>query len=485
MSDEEIRKQLDVKRLKYLDENREIIMSDAEIQESLNSTHEKLVRDKISKSINAQTKPTIPNRKSNDPIAIQDVINLFNMFEMYNTEKYKGGNPLPPDDERQKRNWENQTLSPTRRTILIEIPDGSIIQSQSYSKLKVEGITAEQRVENKKIYAAKHSEKNYGRKALNEVEAIAISLLIKLINEYNTNYIFSTVFDGLKADLMIRNNEWPINEWVAIQMKSANIKFGKPTRYTIKDGKYDNIYCICIGLLYYDENIKPKDCNDTTNIAKIFEIFDVGKACAINTSPGLKSHKPTNRLYMLHERIEKKEDERRIFIENMLSNIEKFPKFTKEHILFDIGFNCMNSSKTKITEMKGIETIYKLLERYGMSLTAPNRQNETVDYVIEYNKKRICVSQKTASIVKRTTGRGFDLSVAPNSQFVDIIIAICPATYNKISLINSEIYSDKSKRFFGWSERSMEKKGVREFDISTEKGAMDFIKALFPEYVEI
>jgi hypothetical protein len=494
---EEKRNQLEERWLTSLHENLEIILPEEEIRKILNEKYERWVYDKKRDLHNSQNRPMVEKRNRSDLVTIQDVIDIFNLYEYYRKEDYKGGKPLPFDDKRQIHHWENQLWtksrlarpdkkSPSERTILIEMPDGSIKNSPCYNNFRRSCVSADQEIQNKQLCAEKQKEINTGHKLRNEIEAIAISLLIKLINEYNHNYIFSTVFDGLKADLMIRNIQWTPNQWVAIQIKSANINFGRQTRYTIKAGEYENIYCICIGLLYYDENIEPDSCDDTKNTAKIFEILDMGEARAIYTIPGLKSYKPINRLYLLHEKIEKKENERLAFVEDMLSNIEKFPRFTKEHILFDIEFNDMNATKNRITEIKGIEVIYKLLEKYGISLTAPHRQNEAVDYVIEYNQKRICVSQKTAStsngITQGSSARLFRLSVAPNSRFVDIIIAICPKMYNKISLINSEIYSDESKRSFNWCERSAEKKGVREFDISTEKGEMDLIKALFPEY---
>jgi hypothetical protein len=488
----EKRKEREKGWLLSLNRRLEIIISDEEIQQYLDEQHYLWLRRKKSGLHNLQKRPVIHVRARNNSVKIEDVIELFNLFELYKTKKFEGGVPLPVNDER--HNWENQLSTklksfgkkkvPSLRTIGILMPDGSIKPSDTYDKMKHTGITAEQRNENRELASKKLSEISQSHKQWNEIEAISISLFIKLIKENTTTeYTFSTIFDGLQADFMIRNNKWPPNQWVPIQIKSANIGFGKYTRYTIVN-KYENIYCLCIGLLYYNENIEPKNCNDTTNTAKIFEILDMGKARSISTTPGLKSYEYINRLYVSHELIDKKyekKEEIRIFIDNMLLNIEKFPRFTKEIIFFDIGFNEL--SKSKIIEMKGIETIYKILEKYGINIIAPKRQNETVDYIIEYNKKCICVSQKSSSITRKNF-RSFSLGSAPNSHFVDIIIAICTINYDKISLIPSGCYNNKSLKSFNWCESSAEHKGVKEFNISTTKGEIDFVKALFPDYLK-
>ena len=159
-------------------------------------------------------------------------------IDVFNVHFKGRGIPLPPDEPRQVEHWNEQIIGKiikTRRTIKYMTHDGVVCESSTVNNMKNQGTTEEQKQINKIIGNRRRSESSKGREQMHPVESTAIACFLRLcsimIPEVFSEWEFGPVFDGLQADLMVRNKSWTNNTWVAIQTKSSRITMGKKTTY--------------------------------------------------------------------------------------------------------------------------------------------------------------------------------------------------------------------------------------------------------------
>ncbi len=399
------------------------------------------------------------------------------------------GDPRDVPMEVQIQHWDDQAakkIKPAFRTCMICMPNGDIVKSPRYNTMTNQGSTKTQKLVCKKTGLAKISATMMGRKQQNAIEGAAIRLLLTFINhhcpEMFAHWDFKPVFDGNVADFMAHHDSWAADEWMPIQIKSAQIQLGLPTSYSLLHGQYNNaINCIAVGIRNYITNEAPSSADDTAVSADcfIYEIFNVGVSAnvivSLRPTPGVK-YGPMS----ADRRLECKDsvENRTVFTSQMLLEWEHWPnKLTERDILYDMEIvNAPGSESMKI-EKRGFEAIANAVRLSGVKLSPVWRQNECVDYKLELSGKVVFVSGKTASVKnKNQQQRSFVLKVGPNKQFCDLVVASYAQNYQRVAVMaSSEVYNT-GKKGFTWNEKDL-KKCVKIFDLDTEASA--FVKYVF------
>lgn len=166
------------------------------------------------------------------------------------------------------------------------------------------------------------------------------------------------------------------------------------------------------------------------------------------------------------------------FIFNMLTEWEAWPKKLTEHaILYDMDFVNAKSTKNYKTEKRGFEAVANALRALGVKLIPVWRQGECVDYKFVLDGKVLYVSGKTGSVSHSDPHqRLFNLGVAPNKHFCDVVVASYANNYQRVAVMApSDVYVS-GKVTFGWNENEL-KKSVKIFNLDTEAAA--FVKYVF------
>lgn len=393
-------------------------------------------------------------------------------IEKYNYY-YRHGTALPNDDETQIKFWNEQTVPNCRKRILVNV-NGKIKSSTSVNNMRALQVE-ESRNECINIRSDKSSKKLMGHIQYNVMESCSffrfLEECIKYYPSFTQECTIIPMFDGLLSDFMFCHNSFPPNEGVLIQLKSASIRFGTSTSYQFKEGKYpDWMYCMAIGILDYSHNKNPSDCNDTNAGGKVYEVWDIGKCCGfLGPTPAkqYKSLEPSKRCFFFYNGydtdIYKSPSN---FIKNWINNLVTWPqRITLERAYFDYNEINSNFTKQKIVEMLGIQSISKVVDR----VTAPWRQNETVDSIIWVNDVCTTISNKTAKKSKnKYYQRCFPLNCHKNFHFCDWVIASYKdEDYQKVAVIPAYIVYQKYRKSFWWNENNtfeMKNKNVRLFD---------------------
>ena len=466
------------KREKYWIKKLTILLSETEMKEFNTNKHNKWKYDSIRTATNKSFQPVDPNKGKEKTISM--VIQMFNERKYNERTDFLNGVPYALDSKKQTDFWEAQNkekISPRFRKILIQLPDNQPDKySPSYNKMQQRSISSENLVKNKKAGNDKNSEAQIGHDQRNALEACAIFLLVQLfelhITDFKTNYKTYYAFDGLQTDFFIRKHTWPADQFVSLQMKSAQVKFGKPTFYFLKPNQYDDsIYCVGAGIQNYEKNETPTDFNDVScDGATIFEFFNIGKSQNLLPTPGVSYASLENqRIYVSHANLKNEFADPKPFLENMLDKFETWPKHTFEEIMFrDVGDKMTPECKT---EKLGLEALNTILSRFGSKLCAPRRQNETVDtYFTKIGGTNVAISNKTSSIINGDPKqRRFPLNTAPNSNFCDVVIAWYQDQPSKFAVIPADVVYTSGLQNYCWNETSLSP-NVRIFDTSEEDG---------------
>ena len=388
------------------------------------------------------------------------------------------GEPLTEIDVRQINHWNDQKKNPSFRTILYTDINGEIKHSYTIDNMKERGTSANVAKTRKADGSRKKSASKMGHDQLNALEACAIDLLRAEIRKHLSaeefaQWHFEYVFDGLEADLMVRHDSFPIGKWVAIQIKSSEIKFGKNTNYNLATGKYKPwMYCIGIGVRGYVTNKHPTSCDDThVPSARLYEMWDLGTCQALWPYPATlyTKVKAEKRCFFMHEAqgYANPGD----FIQNMMRNIMAWPTeamFTREEILFDrTKINTRIKKSKHAIENEGFHALYKALPE----MRAPARQNETIDFV--WNM--LGFSGKTAVINHGDSKqRSFCINSHKNDHFCHWIIVSYPdMEYNQVAVIPAAVVYRCGNANFYWNETTgTNMQHVRIFNLETDREAL-------------
>ena len=399
---------------------------------------------------------------------------------VFETRLVGKGIPLPPDHPRQIKFWEEQKeITPSKRKILYTDLEGNVKHSLSVHNIKMRGTSAEVAAERKAAGHVKTSAAQMGRDQMHALEGCAIHLLLAHIKtvldkEECAEWSFEPVFDGLRADLMAHHSSFP-EVYVPIQIKSAQIQFGKQTNYSLQKGNYEDwMYCISIGIRNY-VLVEPENVDDT-NVpgAKIYEMWDLGVCVNLQPRPATTYGpvEPAKRCFFIHDAEGYAKPD--AFIRQMLENIKAWKhRFTSDQILYDTEVvNKKKIDEKKKKEVRGLAELAKALP----GLRAPWRQNETVDSVWE----RMGISNKTASIANKIpTQRFFMLKVHKYDHFCHWVIASYEdknrpdKNYKKVAVIPAASVYRNENKYFCWNElKSSTMKDVKLFDLETEGDAL-------------
>ena len=443
-------------------------------------------RNVAQNALNSKDRVTDPYKGFEKTLAI--VIATFELFIMGGVARCtKKGVPLLESDPLQQKHWDNQVVQGRERTCLIRMQNGDIRTSPSCHYMYSVGTTSATNAERAVVRGAAVSAQTMGHDQNHSVEGTSIHLFKKALNRHcpvvASQWTFEPVFDGLQADMMGHHSSWDNNQYIAIQIKSANIQLGTQANYHLKRGQYEPwMYCIALGMRGYTMNENPTSPDDASAPgASLFEIWNIGSTENIRTSMSSLPTKPfigvsdSRRLWMTAKSPEVFITD---FLLNMLEEMQNWPTlFTREQILYD--FDVLNKvhSKTCKTEKEGFQVLDKAIAPFGLRFLPVARQNEAVDGKIVGGDLTIYVSNKTASIHHNNNlQRGFKLGKAPNKQFCTVVIASYAGNLQRVAVMAPDLVYT-SKMHFNWNEKDLKKKpGVRIFDLDTQ--SKDFVEHL-------
>ena len=436
-------------------------MSDGSYREKVNAqVRQRKKEDKL---------PRIRNGKS---WSLQDGVQLA-------SEAVHGARPYPFDSKEQMEWWDKQKVGgiiPSRRKILMDVsgcPHRTKKMSPTINTMQSRGKTEETSKKRKREKYQKQSEMNMGRDQKHAVEGCAIHMvfdfLLRHIPNFDNMWEALPVFDGLEADFMMRHKNWPSNEWVPIQMKSATgCTNGKKINYNLKNGEYKNIFCICVGMVDYTSHIPTSPDDISLDGCTIGEIWNIGSSSKIEKSLqptfGVPYSKcaPEYRLQMSSA----SDEEKRSFAQTIIRDIEAWEhRFSQERIFYEFS-NTINKRVGEMhrVEKKGFQFLDEQLRKCGLYVSPVWRQNECVDYAIadlKTNKNLVYVSGKTGS--GNLKQRYFELSKAPNDNFCDCVIASYSGLLHRVAVMNRTTVYDTTKKTFYWNDNKINP-GVRVFD---------------------
>lgn len=352
-------------------------------------------------------------------------------------------NVIDPKDIRQIIHWESQDhFQPSKRTILLE--NGQI--SKQYRIIQSSGVPDYIHKERKENASIKKRENGLKQAPSHPIEGASIKAFLDLrhksfiLDNLFDQVVFEPVFDGLYADVIVKMKHQL--KWTILQFKSATWKLNKTVTYLRNKVKYDNrSYVLCIGIS--DMNNEKITCVDQLNSSTFREIFFLGNCTGLATfSPtcGSINKKFEYCRYTEEQNIEKLEH---LFAEFVKYIESDHPMYTRDEIMYD--FTKVNTQLTRqyIVEKTGIHN----LEKAGLSITAPWRQNETVDLVLD---GRLNISMKTAY---RSSKSSFSFSIKGriNVHLCDYVFAITPL--GVVIFTPEEVYDD-NKQSFCWKIES-------------------------------
>ena len=375
------------------------------------------------------------------------------------------GVPLPVDHPVQLEYWYDvqKAITPKNRKIKVSV-NGIIKESSSVDNMK-KSVPAKMSDARIKAGSAKKSIAFMGQDQKHAVEGCAINLLLEKLKEMvGDEWNFEPVYDGLQADVLARHTTFPMGEYVPIQLKSAQIQFGKNTGYNFSESKYEPwMYCIGIGIRGYS-NKTPISFDDVlVPGAKVYEMWDLGQCATLKPCPATEysSLEKTKRCFFMHDAegfVKPK-----AFMEQMISNLTTWKhRFTRDQILYEMDVVNKKINSIKIPEVLGLKALAVALP----GLRAPWRQNETVDSVWD----DIGISNKTAGINGKQLQRRFDLKNHKYDSFALWVIAsYADCDYQKVAVIPASIVYGCGNKSFCWNEASRSSmKDVTLFDLRTQ-----------------
>ena len=405
------------------------------------------------------------------------LVTLESAIVTYNEFCAGKGTPLSAADSRQLEAW-NVTQSSERnsdKTILIELADGMLSRSKRVSDMKSRGISAEMSAHREMERVVKCRKAHLGHEMRNVLEGCAIECLLDLFKRYVPSsfkqWIFQPVFDGLQADLMARHESFLPEMFVPIQIKSAQVQFGKMTSINLNKGQYEDwMYCIAVGLRDYTNNTTPYDFDDThVEGVHVYEVFDLGLCVKLSPCPATSygSIESSKRCFFMHDAPAFPAPA--VFLANMLQNLKNWPhRFTRDRILYNVDGLSLKVTTQKHVEVRGLYALSRVLET-----RAPRRQNETVDSIVTIDGKDFGLSNKTASIAnRRYEQRLFPISKHKFDHFCHWVIACYgDEDYKKVAVIPANVVYRCGKQNFCWNESNqddMRLKQIALFDLRTQ-----------------
>ena len=419
--------------------------------------------------------PRIRDGNSRTPWTLQGGVQLA-------SEAVHGARPYPSDSKEQMEWWDKQAvdgIQPKRRKILMDVsgcPPGTKEMSPAIHNMRGRGKTEEQSQKRKRGGYQKLSVMNMGQAPKHAVEGCAIHLVFDFLLRYISNHEMwevLPVFDGLEADFMIRNKNWPIrDEWVPIQMKSSTgCIHNKQINYSLKNGDYKHIFCICVGMVGTLRAHTPTSPdNISTNGCTIGEIWNIGSSSKIEKSLQPTFGVPYSKCaaeYRLQMSSASDEEKRR-FAQTIMRDIDAWEhRFSQERILYEFSDIINGDVPEKCqTEKEGFQVIDEQLRKCGLYVSPVWRQNECVDYAVadlKTNENLVYVSGKTGSENGDPKQRSFKMGKAPNDNFCDCVIASYSGLLHRVAVMHRDIVYVKNKKSFCWNDNKINP-GVRVFD---------------------
>jgi hypothetical protein len=331
----------------------------------------------------------------------------------------------------------------------------------------VTGQSLENLIANQKTGSEKLRKNGMGQPQTNSIEAAAFNIFLEyaesLLGEKMKSYEFEPILDCLYCDYAIRNVNWPSGQYAMLQIKGANVKYGKPISYNVRNYRSD-IFVVCIGIRDLVRKEIRENPNDNDS-CKLAEVYFIGNAKGItNFSPvlGVKSEAYKGFAHFVcfdkDKTTSKMIQQNRQLILDILNEIEKLPRYTLDQINFDFENINKNWSKEMKVEKKGIQATILVLRDFGIIYKAPFIQNQTIDVILYLLTKNMSwnISFKTASVVGKT-GFSFDKKSHPQDHLVDIVIVVYQTEpysmiFDRLSIIDGRrVYEDSTYNSFCWS----------------------------------
>ena len=272
------------------------------------------------------------------------------------------------------------------------------------------------------------------------IEGAAIRAFIELkhksqkMHDLFDKFEFQPVFDGLYADVMVKLKHQL--RWTMLQFKSATWKQGITVTYLRNKTKYDDrIYVICMAIsdINHAEKITSVDQLNSSTFHEVFFLGDCSDIKTFSPTCGSMNKKFEHCRYTKDQDIEKLEHLFESFIKYLES---EHPVYTRDEVMYD----CTRFTKQYMIEKSG----FRSLENAGLSLTAPWRQNETVDIVVD---RRINISMKTAYKSSKSAF-SFTINGSINVDLCDYVFAVTPLGI--IIFTCEEVYKDNKRTSFCW-----------------------------------
>jgi hypothetical protein len=345
-------------------------------------------------------------------------------------------NVVPHTDPRQINHWGNQTTQASKRTVLLE--NGTF--SKPYYAIHTSGVPEHVHQERKKNAAIKKRENGYKQSPSHPIEGSAIRAFLELKNKSSVltelfdQLEFQPVFDGLYADVMVKLKHQV--RWTMLQFKSATWKKGVTVTYLRNKTKYDErIYVICVGIsnINHAEKITSVDQLNSSTFHEVFFLGDCSDIKTFSPTCGSMNKKFEHCRYTEDQNIEKLEH---LFAEFVRYVENDHPMYTWDEVMYDYT----NMTKQYMIEKSG----FRSLENAGLSLTAPWRQNETVDIVVD---GRINISMKTAYKSSKSAF-SFTIKGSINVDLCDYVFAITPLGI--VIFTCEEVYKGNKRTSFCW-----------------------------------
>jgi len=338
-------------------------------------------------------------------------------------------------DIRQINHWGNQTTQASKRTVLLE--NGTF--SKPYYAIHTSGVPEHVHQERKKNAAIKKRENGYKQSPSHPIEGSAIRAFLELKNKSSTLNVlfeqldFEPVFDGLYADVMVKMKHQ--TKWTMLQFKSATWKQGVNITYLRNKTKYDErIYVLCIGISdVIDEKITSVNQLNSSTFREIFFLGDCSELGTFSPTCGAINKKFEYCRYTEDQNIEKLEQ---LFAEFIIYIESDHPMYNRDEVMYDYTY----MTKQYITEKSG----FHRLEQAGLSITAPWRQNETVDIVID---GRLNISMKTAYKSSKSAF-SFTIKGCINVHLCDYVFAVTPL--GVVIFTCEEVYKGNKRTSFCW-----------------------------------
>ncbi|KAG5192171.1 hypothetical protein JKP88DRAFT_250990 [Tribonema minus] len=323
--------------------------------------------------------------------------------------------------------------------------------------------------------SAKQSALMKGCEQTNWYEASATEAALRMLDPNGALQI-ETLPDGLSADYIAQTHGDESDLHAGIQVKSANrddsdapVNLRVAQGHGGAGGKYETL--ILLGVIFTVDDMEgaraamKADFNHVPQV-RVDEVFLYANATEIHTA-SLQPHRRirADDSYGDNRYVVGFDDESRLcrMQEKLTTLVREKKRWTKEQFLFAFGSDSPNPklNPNQTTEMANCAA---LAAQVGLrNLSAPKRQNETVDVVwrVEGSARVIHISLKTAKIHRK----GFQISLNkhPNAAHCDFVFAFyidrTIGTRTHVSVIPAAVvYAERTavvkNPTFNWSPTS-------------------------------